>query len=524
MADSDPLPNDLAALFSELTDGAITDERFAELNARLEADPEARRLYSRYVELHVALERRWSEARPERPRPAPRRTFTRWAVAAAVALAAGVVAWIGFRGPGELPDDDPPAVLAGEQTTDRVAVLTASADAVWEGPAPPAALPPSRLRLKSGLASLQFIRGATVMIEGPAELEVVSADRAFCRSGRIRVEVPPAAVGFRVGTPTVEVVDLGTSFGVDVAGGQAEVHVLKGEVALRDIAAPPPNLKEGEAAVVGPGGAVRLVAARPETFVTPGELERRATAAGARRAEAWRVAAARWDADPAARVRFDFDGLGRGTTLVPNRVVGGGAGTLVGCGQADGRWPGRTAVEFRDSADRVRLAIPGEHESLTLAAWVRVDSLPRLFNSLLMSDGFGGGAVHWQVRNTGVLRLGVSAADRPAGPRAVDYDAPGVFSSARLGRWTHLAVVYDGPAGKVSHFVDGRPVVRLPIRTRGPLRVGAAEVGNWNPSPGSRDPWSVRALSGRIDEFAAFSRPLTDAEIEALHAIGAPDR
>src|SRR5947207_7903177 len=41
----------------------------------------------------------------------------------------------------------------------------------------------------------------------------------------------------------------------------------------------------------------------------------------------------------------------------------------------EGRWPDKHALEFRSVSDRVRVSVPREFESLTLAPWVRVQGL-----------------------------------------------------------------------------------------------------------------------------------------------------
>jgi len=167
--------------------------------------------------------------------------------------------------------------------------------------------------------------------------------------------------------------------------------------------------------------------------------------------------------------------------------------------------------------DRVRVAIPGEFRSLTLLARVRVSGLDRKFNSLLMSDAFDPGAVHWQVLSDGRVRLGV--ANRP---RHTDYDSPRVFTPNRLGQWIQLAVVYDAEARRVTHYADGVPLNREELKADVLLRPGRAELGNWNPATRS-DPLPIRHFSGRMDEFAVFSRPLSDDEIRR-HADGRPFR
>src|SRR5207245_6588511 len=122
---------------------------------------------------------------------------------------------------------------AGEQEDSSVALLRHAPGAVWDSPDPPragAALPRGRLRLKSGYAHIQFYSGATVILEGPAGFWLTSRTAAYCASGKLRAIVPSQAEGFRIGTPTVEVVDRGTEFGLRVdEGGKAEGHVFQGK-------------------------------------------------------------------------------------------------------------------------------------------------------------------------------------------------------------------------------------------------------------------------------------------------------
>ena len=136
-------------------------------------------------------------------------------------------------------------------------------------------------------------------------------------------------------------------------------------------------------------------------------------------------------------------------------------------------------------SDRVRLSVPGEFESLTLAAWVRVQGLDRQFNSLFMSDGFEPGTLHWLIRNDGVLGLTV------IGPEPGNYQivaSPPVLTLDQFGMWLHLAVVLDGSAKRVSHYVNGLPVSEKALKINPPFRIGAAELGNWNAQriPGQR--------------------------------------
>ena len=76
----------------------------------------------------------------------------------------------------------------------EVAVLTRVVDPEWGPTELPtevgSALPTGRLRLKSGLIQLEFYGGAVVVLEGPADFEIIAADRAFCRQGKLRARAP----------------------------------------------------------------------------------------------------------------------------------------------------------------------------------------------------------------------------------------------------------------------------------------------------------------------------------------------
>ena len=76
-------------------------------------------------------------------------------------------------------------------------------------------------------------------IEGPAEFTPRSADRIEFVRGRLVAYVPRQARGFTVGTPSAEVVDLGTEFGVEVdAQGGTDLHVIRGRVEVKPTAQP----------------------------------------------------------------------------------------------------------------------------------------------------------------------------------------------------------------------------------------------------------------------------------------------
>jgi ferric-dicitrate binding protein FerR (iron transport regulator) len=411
-------------------------------------------------------------------------------------------------------------------TSAAVAMLTRTVDADW-GNAPVregSALEPGWLRLKSGLAQVIFYSGARVVIEGPAELQLLSQNEAACPQGRLLAEVPQPALGFRLKTDHLELVDFGTEFAIDATRSRTEVHVFKGKVEVRSETAGKQLLAEGEAAVTAINSPPTRMAAKVAAFESLFAFQQRSLASAAFRYEQWQLANARLNQDPSLLVHLEFQELNNAdwtlrNTAERNRSVQDA--TVVGCERAEGRWREKQALEFHSVSDRVRLTVPGEFEALTLSAWVCVKGLDRQFNSLFMCDGFEPGTIHWLIRNDGVL--GLTVLGSKAGALQITATPP-VLTLDKLGMWLHLAVVLDGKARQVVHYVNGAPVAREALKVAPPYRLGSTELGNWNAKSGPNlDAKLIRNLSGALDEFELFSRAVNDAEVHDLYVKGRPD-
>ena len=421
-----------------------------------------------------------------------------------------------------------PSAIRNGATGTAVAMLTRVVDARWgQGTGPlraGSALEPGWLRLESGLAQVVFYSGARVVIEGPAELQLVSPGEAVCPTGRLLAEVPQSARGFRLKTDQITVVDLGTAFGINSARGQTEVHVFDGKVELTESTAAKQSLAAGEAAAFQKGTPPRLMAANTAAFTVMFEFQQRSLASEAFRYEQWQFASAQLNQDPSLVVRLDFENLNGMDWTLRNAAEKNQSvqeATIIGCQRGEGRWREKQAIEFQSINDRVRLAVPGEFNALTLSAWVRVSGLDRQFNSLFMCDGFEPGTIHWLIRNDGVLGLTVFGPE--TGNLQITASSP-ALAFDKLGVWLHLAVVVDGNAGRIVHYVNGVPVSKHALKLGPPFRIGPAELGNWNARIGPNPPPNlIRNLSGALDEFALFSRALTDAEVCELYAKGKPE-
>ena len=78
------------------------------------------------------------------------------------------------------------------------AVLTNSVGLRWNQdastkPNPGESLDFSVLEIESGLAQLEFIKGSTVILEGPVEFEIKGTNAGSLKNGKLRANVPPVA-------------------------------------------------------------------------------------------------------------------------------------------------------------------------------------------------------------------------------------------------------------------------------------------------------------------------------------------
>jgi hypothetical protein len=549
-----PELTELRDLLDALCEETITADQVRRLEELVLADPRAEAYYVQYMSLYADLTRhfvalpdttaeslrdrvaeartaagrgeaaRQGDRRAARPRYRSRLLLAGGALAA---LAAALLMVLALPRPHE--PDVAGSAEGAEPVDSSVAVLLPAPGAKWGETELPthsgALLPPGRLRLKSGFAQIEFYSGATVILEGPADFRLISPREAYCAAGKLRVSVPPQAHGFTIGSPQFDLVDRGTEFGLSVRGaGPTEVHVFQGKVELYDAgsgrSAPARReLTTGRGLRLDGSGAARPIAPDPAAFLTAEGLAARSAREMSRRQEAWLAASRDLRRDPSLLVYYPFHGEPAWGRTLLDQAAGRRQprdGAVVGCQWGDGRWPGKRGLEFKRASDRVRFHVPGEHDALTLMAWVRVDALPNRFNSLMMTDGWEDAAPHWHISAAGELELGVQGRNHKGGAH---YYTPQVFTPDRLGRWAHLAVVYDRAEGRVTHYVDGRLIAEEPIKLDVPLHVGDAELGNWDVGP-RRHNHPIRYFTGCMDEFLMFSRALGAAEVERLYLQG----
>lgn len=534
--------------------GRASAEETARLSELLRADAAARDYYLETADVHAALaadESVWGRpvAGTAVPLPLPEGLPSRYlvwkvglaAVGVGLALVAGLWGLNRFSGTARnvRPEGSRPAL----------AVVTRTIDAQWAGvaetPREGIELGAGPLRLQHGMAQVDLYAGARLVLVGPVDLAIRSAREVHLAHGQLTCEVDAPGRGFRVSAPGMEVVDLGTVFGVRVPEqGRPEVHVLEGKVGVALTGA-------SRFTEVHQAGAVRLTngvfvsaSFSSAAFPRSTDLKRREDVAAALRFRAWREAAAALAHDPAVLVHFTFagepgapDGAVRNLAQSSQR---GSDGMIIGARPAEGRWPGKRALEFRGRADRVLFRVPGAHGSLTFCAWLRVDAYQELVTALLVTEesrcwqGVENGQMpvalaelpylplRWELRNDGQLALNWQRADPSSGKGWHIHWADTDLKPDRLGAWTLLATVVDGARGEVGHYVNGREVGRRPAMIESPFALTRLCLGNMSSTEAEARAGIRYGFFGRMDEVIVANRVFGQAQIQSLYETGKP--
>jgi ferric-dicitrate binding protein FerR (iron transport regulator) len=481
--------HDWEALLARHLDGRTTAEDLVRLNAHLREDADARRDFAEMLNLDSALAATAASWTPPAAQPIWRghRPLTRFVTLAAAIVLTAFAAWMLFT---------PRAPFA--------TVLSSAGTSFIEGNT----LRGLNQQLTEGNVEFITARGARVVIEAPAAFRFESAQRLHLMHGRAAAEVPPAAKGFTIITPTGDAVDLGTKFGVDVpTEGAAEIHVFQGEV----IAQPKhsgkhQSLRDGEALTLQPGpGETRET--RSAAFIRSDEMASLSAGLVAGQSARSEAALTALRKDPALISLLDFE-----TAELP-------PGTFR---MVQGRWPGSRAPEFVNIGDHMKLNVGGERAwpQLTLAAWVRLDRLGEPFQSLYHTDGWQEdkpGQVHWMINLDTTMRLALRKnVLSPGTKESTAYPDSRTPVLPERGRWVHLAVVYDHPAQTIRFYLNGELDKEVPLSVTHPAQLGPAQIGNWNQND--------RKLSGRVDELILLGRAITTPELRALYDAGNPYR
>jgi hypothetical protein len=264
-----------------------------------------------------------------------------------------------------------------------------------------------------------------------------------------------------------------------------------------------------------------LITPNPSRFASLQDFDERSSARLQERIGRWEEFSRQLRRDPRVVAYYPFEREPTDDRVLREATPDGKerpAGSIVGANWSEGRWRGKDALEFKRPGDRVRVSLPGQFESLTLTAWIRVDGFDNGWSSLILSDGWKRpGALHWQIEYSGRIELAVFTDDR----HDPNSRSPVALGPYDLGRWMHLAVVYDRNRKQVTHHLDGVAFSRCELPVTVPLSIRNAEIGNWN-TLAHPDINPIRNFNGRMDELVIFREALSAEEIARFYEVGRP--
>ncbi len=355
--------------------------------------------------------------------------------------------------------------IEATQTPAFVAHLSRQLDAKWQDPDSAPSVGQllavnEQLQLAEGLVEIVLDRGTKVTVEGPATFTLTSDNGGKLQLGRLVARVPEKSIGFKLETPLLTLVDLGTEFGVEVDGSQkmAEVYVFDGVVEAsvnNEDSQPGPDgaivLQGGEALRCEPGRLIADAAAvDPKRFVRTLPWKAKPVPHSEEQHGKWQASYAEFVQQPdvAGYWSFDDETLADGSQ---NHNDGTPVGQVSFSSDVPGWVGGGRALRLQGSDGYVKIphspTLVCTH-AVTVAFWMKGIAAEQ-------TDGFTRpvakrkeGGVGWELQTN---------SDTPGLSVRIDTNlqtnATRSIGDALDGRWHHVAVVIRG--GQVATFFDG---------------------------------------------------------------------
>ena len=476
-------PSELDAFIFALIDGTISEEDHASLQKIMLEDASARKRYQELLSIHSILEERSVGDRGQAPLGAPapflpveklirreRQKLIRRSLVAAAALLMISLAVMYYT---SIKHQPPMAEIAFSGLSEyQISHPNGTSDDTPSS----VLVPGSSIEIRQGVFEIKTASDTVMIIQAPAFVTLMEENKMVVHRGDAWFRVGPEVKEFTVLTPQLEVVDLGTEFGVsaDPTTAQEEVHVFEGKVRVTSRH----KLKKSEVLVAGEARSVRItgrlhtIALKQNRFLKslPAELP----------SLAWSFDGVKDGVFPANDVTIagEFQGVVRGGKLDLGLGKKGKALSLSnGSGHIVTNWPGV-------DADRPR----------TIQCWIkcpphRITGAIAEWGVPLISSTKWRVGLNPEAQNEG----GVQGALR------TEFGFGYVIGSTDLrdNQWHHIVSIYDGSGignpDSIQLYVDGKREVISAYR--------ANEIDTMLNDPASEPLTIGKKFVGMIDEL-----------------------
>ncbi|NWK55046.1 FecR domain-containing protein [Verrucomicrobiaceae bacterium N1E253] len=503
-------PDELETKIQDLVDGNVSQDDYDLISTEIKSKPKAMKLYLAYVDLANMVALDAAEQAQFTPvisidqvvTRQKRRTMKVALLSAAAILVIGLITMRLF-----FVDPETPPSLAFQ--TSPGSLFTITHDGAEDQPNGQTMQPGSRLQLSQGALELTFASGVKSIITAPADLTLHADDRLYLAEGTGWFHVPKGAEGFQVKTRDLNIVDLGTEFGVLAkTNDHDEVHVLKGKVqvtALR-VRKESATLTAGQASRIDPIGRLSPIPSANNQFAN--ELPQS-------------LPYMHWSFDQVQSSGFPSLGNHPQSHLGHAKPVSKDAATM----QCDG--PFGSAARFTEHAsDSLVTSWPGVsgNKVRTVACWVKLDAKA-------LRHG-GSSLIAWGVNQPGKQGHYTKwkfAIDRMGRPVVVGYNGGFYADSINIAnsKWHHVACVHsmdDNNTPRVELYLNGkkqnvvwasdhnRPLTTPNTVTDSHLSY-SARIGT---TLGFQPPQNGPVMLGAIDELYLIEGVLEAPEIKNL--------
>jgi hypothetical protein len=154
----------------------------------------------------------------------------------------------------------------------------------------------------------------------------------------------------------------------------------------------------------------------------------------------------------------------------------------------------------------------GTHEAISIALWVKAESLGNAWNPLLFGHDGRAGTVHFSLLSDGTPNVAINTGDW-------NWTHRKARTSIADGRWHHVVLVCDARIGGSARFyVDGKlsSDERLGLGLR--LDLAGFRLGAWN----RWEDAPANNFHGELDDVRIYSGTLTDVEMSQLVRVNGP--
>lgn len=375
-------------------------------------------------------------------------------------------------------------------------------------------------RLERGVARIVFDSGAVLVLEGPAELELVDSSNCRLIQGSLSADVMPEARGFSVAAGGVEIAEGQAQFGLRTGPEfGTELHAFGGNLNLVDFRGPTGErrrLREGQAMRWEGASVVAGIEPDPSSFVSQQEFSRRLRVNRQRAYLHWLQYSQQWLDDPSVILRYDFGHSEQGiltNTIDPTQLA---ATSRQLPRFIAGRWDNKRAMLFDGRTDVLDVS---SQESLrledhfSLAVWLRIRSYAGNSWTRIVGKGYGCDRNYGLWLDTNGELLWQVCPDEDPESQLI-WDRYGLRTKPlEQDQWYLVVGVVNGD--KFEIYVNGELEGSAVTPEKIAINDDPLTIGYYDDVPNHNG-----YFCGELDELILLNRALTEEEIRQMYESG----